>query len=83
MSLKLARRRGWKRQAPSGSPAIGAAIRGARERAGMSQRRLAAAAGVTQTCIQHWEGAKRMPGTEGLARLERVLGPVQEVALAA
>jgi DNA-binding transcriptional regulator YiaG len=83
MSIKLARRRGWKPQPPTGSPVIGAAIRRARKRARMSQSRLAEAMGVTVMCVQHWEGARRMPSLSALARLTRVLGPLEEVALAA
>jgi DNA-binding transcriptional regulator YiaG len=84
MSIALARRRrGPKSQPPTGSPVIAAAIRRARKRARMSQSRLAEAMGVTVMCVQHWEGARRMPSLSALARLTRVLGPLEEVALAA
>jgi ribosome-binding protein aMBF1 (putative translation factor) len=63
-------------QAPSGSPLVAAAIRQAREAAGLSQRRLAAVIGVTETAIQHWEYAKRTPGPESWVQLELTLGPL-------
>ncbi len=64
------------RQPSSGSPAIGAVIRQARQRAGMSQRALAAAVGVTECCVQLWEGAKRTPREESWIQLELTLGPL-------
>jgi transcriptional regulator with XRE-family HTH domain len=64
------------RQAPSGSPVVAAAIREAREAAGMSQRRLAIVVGVTETAIQHYEYAKRTPSAETWVQLELALGPL-------
>jgi ribosome-binding protein aMBF1 (putative translation factor) len=63
-------------QAPSGSAEIAAAIREARTRARLSQRRLAALVGVTEVCVQYWEYAKRAPGPERWVQLELTLGPL-------
>jgi ribosome-binding protein aMBF1 (putative translation factor) len=73
-ALSLARRPS--RQEPSGSPAVAAVIRQAREAAGLSQRRLAAVVGVTEVCVQLWEGAKRTPGDRSWVQLEFALGPL-------
>ena len=59
-----------------GSPAVAAAIREARERAGLSQRRLADLAGVTRRSVQYWEEAKRRPGEQSWVQLELTLGPL-------
>ena len=58
------------------SPLVAAGIRQARERAGLSQRALAAAVGVTESCVQLWEYAKRAPGDESWVQLELTLGPL-------
>ena len=63
-------------QAPSGSPAVAAAIRDARVRAGLTQRRLAAVVDVTEVCVQLWERAQRTPGSESWEQLELALGPL-------
>lgn len=63
-------------QAPSGAEAIAAAIVRSRRRAGLSQRRLAAAVGVTQVAVQYWESAKRTPGEKSWVQLELTLGPL-------
>jgi Helix-turn-helix len=65
-----------RRRPASGSPEVGAAIRDARGRAGLSQNRLAAAAGVTRRCVQMWETAKRTPGPQSWTQLELTLGPL-------
>ena len=67
-------------QAPSGSAALGMAVARARVRAGLSQPRLAALLGVTVTCVQHWEGAKRTSSRGNLAALELALGVVLRAA---
>jgi len=63
-------------QAPSGSPAVAAAIREARVRAGLTQRCLAAVVDVTEVCVQLWERAARTPGAESWEQLELALGPL-------
>jgi len=73
-SLALGRRPS--RQGPSGSLVVAAAIRQAREGAGLSQRRLAVIVGVTETCVQHWEYARRNPGAQSWVQLELALGPL-------
>jgi len=60
----------------TGSPAVAAVIREAREAAGMSRLRLAAAVGVTATAVQWWEQAKRTPSPERWVQLELTLGPL-------
>lgn len=75
-AMERARRRGATRQPPSGSLVVAAKIRAARRRAGMSQRRLAAVVGVTETAVQHWEYAKRVPGEHSWVQLELALGPL-------
>ena len=64
------------RQPVAGLPAVAAGIRRARERAGLSQRALAAAVGVTESCVQLWEYAKRTPGEQSWVQLELTLGPL-------
>jgi len=63
-------------QRVSGSPAVAAAIRQARERAELSQRALAAAAGVTESYIQLIEYGKRNPSVKTWTQLELTLGPL-------
>jgi DNA-binding XRE family transcriptional regulator len=63
-------------QAPSGSPAAAAAIRSARVRAGLSQYRLAAAVGVSRSCVQMYEDARRTPSAGAWVQLELALGPL-------
>jgi len=74
--MDMAKQRGATRQPPTGSLPVATAIRSARHRAGLSQARLAALLGVTPTCIQHWEYAKRTPGPRTWVRLEEILGPL-------
>jgi hypothetical protein len=79
LSVTLARARGKRApavQAPSGSAAVAAAIREARVRAGLTQRRLAAVVDVTEQCVQMWERAARAPGPEKWVQLELTLGPL-------
>jgi DNA-binding XRE family transcriptional regulator len=64
------------RQSPTGSPVLAAAIRRARGQAGLSQRDLAAAVGVSRPAVQQWERAARMPASESWVRLELTLGPL-------
>jgi ribosome-binding protein aMBF1 (putative translation factor) len=71
------------RQAPSGDPEAGEAIREARARAGMTQRRLAALTGVTQAAVEHWEHGRRTPVAENWVQLELALGPLGVVREAA
>jgi DNA-binding XRE family transcriptional regulator len=63
-------------QIPSGSPVLGAAIRAARERAGLSQQGLASVVGLSRTAIQHYEEARRTPNAETWIQLELTLGPL-------
>jgi len=58
------------------SPAVAAAIRQARERAELSQRALADAAGVTESYIQLIEYGKRNPSIKTWRQLELTLGPL-------
>jgi transcriptional regulator with XRE-family HTH domain len=51
---------------------IGDRIRRARQAAGMSQRELAAALGVTHGLIGQWESQHKNPGRETLRRLAEV-----------
>ena len=76
LSEAAMRRRRYARRVPSGSDDVGAAIRSARRGAGMSQRRLAAALGVTVTAVRHWEHAGRTPGDRSWVQLELTLGPL-------
>ena len=76
LSEAVMRRRRYARRTPSGSPAIGMAIREARRREGMSQRRLAAIVGVTQPCVGLWERAQATPGPENWVQLQLALGPL-------
>jgi DNA-binding XRE family transcriptional regulator len=63
-------------QAPSGSPEVASAIREARERLRLSQRRLAVVVGVTDVCVGLWERAERTPSAEVWVQLELALGPL-------
>jgi ribosome-binding protein aMBF1 (putative translation factor) len=72
-ALEMARQR---KQAPSGSAEVARVIREARKRAGLTQRRLASLAGVTEVCVQLWERAVRTPGPERWVQLELTLGPL-------
>lgn len=53
--------------------ATGAAIRAARESAGMTQEALGAALDVTQTAVSYWEAGKRDPGVADLLRIAEAL----------
>jgi ribosome-binding protein aMBF1 (putative translation factor) len=75
VAMEAARRKGV-RQPASGSPEVAQAIREARKVAGLTQRRLAALAGVTEVCVQLWERAQRTPGAESWQQLELALGPL-------
>jgi transcriptional regulator with XRE-family HTH domain len=61
---------------PAASPLVAAAIRRARERAELSQRALADAAGVTESYIQLLEYGKRTPSPKTWEQLELTLGPL-------
>ena len=76
LSEAVMRRRRYARLVHGGSADIGAAIREARRRAGMSQDRLAAAVGVTQAAVGLWERAQRTPGEQNWVQLELTLGPL-------
>lgn len=52
------------------------AIRRAREQAGMSKRRLAAAVGVAPATVRRWECAEGTPAEEHWIQLELALGPL-------
>lgn len=60
----------------AGSPVLAAALRAAREQAGLSQYRLAAVVGVSRPAVQQWEAARRMPSGEHWVQLELALGPL-------
>ena len=76
LSEEAIQRRRYARRAPSGSPAIAAAVRDARKYAGLSQRDLARKLGVTQASVKLWEGAQRTPAPENWVQLELTLGPL-------
>ena len=59
-----------------GQPAAGAAIRQARNRAGMSQRALAAEAGVGHRTLRGWESGERAVRHGHWVMLQLVLGPL-------
>lgn len=61
---------------------LGARLRDARRRAGLSQHALAARAGVPQRTIANWEQGKREPGLFGARALARALGLALEELLA-
>jgi DNA-binding transcriptional regulator YiaG len=81
-ALEMTRRR-RPADTPSGSPAIAAVILEARTGARMSRRRLAAHAGVTEQCVQHWEAGRRKPSPERWERLTAVLATGADHASAA
>ena len=56
------------------SATLGAAIREARERAGMSQRQLATEAGVSERAIVQWESDQVTPQRRKLYDVGRALG---------
>lgn len=58
----------------SASIAVGAVVRAAREKAGLTQSALAAKVGVTQTAVSYWEAAKRDIGIADLERIADALG---------
>lgn len=58
---------------PARVPAVCAALRQAREEAGVTQDELARRVNRVQSSVQKWE-AGRMPGLDRLADLERALG---------
>lgn len=64
------------RQAPTGSPVLAAALRRAREQAGLSQRALAAVVGVSRPSVQMYERGARTPSPEVWVQLELTLGPL-------
>ena len=74
-ALEAARRRAAS-QPPTGLPVLAAAIREGRRSAGMTQRALAAAVGVTGVCVSLWERAQRTPAVEHWVQLELTLGPL-------
>lgn len=61
---------------PAGSPVLAARIRQARWRAGMTQRHLAAAVGVSTAEVGHYERGRRTPSAEAWVQLELTLGPL-------
>ncbi len=69
--LHRAHRRAPTLDLPAGLPAD---LRRLREEAGLSQRAVAIAVGVTQTMVSRWERGACSPNTEHLARLAATLG---------
>jgi transcriptional regulator with XRE-family HTH domain len=55
------------------SMAIGHRIKRAREAAGLTQRQLAAAIGVSDGLVGQWESHRKKPGRENLCRLARAV----------
>jgi transcriptional regulator with XRE-family HTH domain len=53
---------------------IGHRIKQARQNAGLSQRRLAKAIGVTHGSVGQWESHKKMPGRENLRLIAETTG---------
>ena len=77
-SLARMRRPGVTQRAAS-SPALAAAIREARQRAGMTQRDLGRALGVSQRTVLGWEKAERRPDEGVLARVAEILAGARSV----
>ena len=48
-----------------------------RQRFGLSQGEVAAAIGVTASCVSHWEAGRRVPGTNSARRYARLLGALE------
>ena len=71
-SLARMRRTGVTQRA-AGSPALAAIIREVRAIAGLSQRDLARAAGVSQRTVLGWEKAERRPDEAALMRVAEIL----------
>mgnify|MGYP003452706443 CR=1 FL=1 len=53
---------------------IGARIRAARHRRGLSQKQVGDALGINDRHVQAWEAGRRNPGPKHLAKLAEVLG---------
>ena len=53
---------------------IGARIRAARHRRGLSQKQVGDALGINDRHVQAWESGRRNPGPKHLAKLAEVLG---------
>ena len=53
---------------------IGARIRAARHRRGLTQRAVADALGINDRHVHAWEAGRRNPGPKHLAKLAEVLG---------
>lgn len=53
---------------------MGAELRAARELAGMTQREVGRAVGVSFVAVQHWESGTKRPSEQNLERLLQVLG---------
>lgn len=53
---------------------IGARIRAARHRRGLSQKQVGDALGINDRHVQAWEAGRRNPGPKHLAKLADVLG---------
>ena len=51
-----------------------ARLKAARERLATSQTELAVAVGVVQSAASQWERGERVPSTENLAKVAKVLG---------
>ncbi len=60
---------------------IGALVRDARRRAGLSQAELAAAAGTTQSAVSRWERGHDVPRADTLVELLRACGFEADVVL--
>lgn len=63
------------------TPSAGQLLRDARTRAGLSQRELAARAGVTQSVISAYESGRRQPALPTLRRLVDATGHALEIEL--
>ena len=61
--------------APGWNP-VAAAIREAREKAGLSQYKLAVIVGVSRPAVEQWEAARRVPDAVNWEQLELTLGPL-------
>lgn len=53
---------------------FGATLRGARERAGLTQAAAATAVGTSQPTLSDWERGRRSPSLDQLARLAHAYG---------
>lgn len=62
--------------------ALGERIKACRQRAGMSQEKVAELVGVSRQAVTKWEGGQSAPNTENLFRLAEIFGTTVDMLLA-